>query len=819
MNRGRREEHDTRTRMESAGWAAQPRFVCLLLAAITVAVFWSAASHDFVNYDDPGYITANPHVQQGLNWAGLKWAFSSPVSSNWHPLTVLSHILACQVFGLNPWGHHLTNVLLHALNAMLVFALLQQMTGARWRSLFVAALFALHPLRVESVAWVAERKDVLSGFFGLLALIFYVRYAQQSKVQSPKSKVSYVSALVCFFCGLLSKPTLVTWPFVMLLLDYWPLGRSAECGMRSADAGPGNTVQGRALPWMTLVREKVPLFALAAAASVVTLVVQTRTGSVLATQGLPLGARGGNALISYCRHLGNLFWPTNLAVFYPHPEHWPLLKLVLAGGLILGISTVLFVQRRRAPFLLMGWLWFLGMLVPMIGLVQTGAQAMADRHTYLPSLGVLVLAVWGAHELAGRWHYGVMALSVVGAAAIVLCAVLTRQQLGYWKDSETLFRHALGVTKDNWLAHNNLGGVLAGQGMVDQAISYFVEALRFKRDFAEAHNNLGLAFTAQNRLEEAQEHLTRALQIDPKWPGAYCNLGQLRLRQGNREAAIAAYRQALALDAALPEPQNILGCLLSAQGNLAEATTHFQEAVRCRPDFTDALNNLGTLLTEQGRAAEALAPLTKAIQLKPDYADAHYNLANAYVALKRIREALVECQTVLRLEPRHALAHYKLANLLLAEGNAAAAVEHYRASLAANTNLAEAHFQLATLLVPRNAVEDGVSHYREALRLKPDWVEPLNNLAWLLATYPEPKFRNGADAVRLAARAAELTKSQDAQALDTLGAAYAEAGQFKKAVAAVERSLDLANAAQDKELVKALQVRLELYRAERPYRE
>ena len=372
----------------------------------------------------------------------LRWAFRSDYAGNWHPVTWLSHMLDCQLFGLKPWGHHLTNVLLHALNAGLVFALLQLMTGATWRSLLVAALFALHPLRVESVAWVSERKDVLSGFFGLLALIAYARYAQGQKAECRKQNADiaadtqatqwstsslspslfYLLSLFFFALGLMSKPMLVTWPFVMLLLDYWPLGRmqNAECRMQNAAATRHATRITQHATRSTLARllpllvEKIPFFVLVALASVVTFVVQKRGGAVAAGESLPLGARVGNALISYGRYLGKLFWPADLAVFYPHPGQWPLGKVLLAGGLILGISVLVWVQRRRYPYLLMGWLWFFGTLVPVIGLVQVGDQAMADRYTYLPSLGVLILAVWGACELTRGWRYQVMALSVAG---------------------------------------------------------------------------------------------------------------------------------------------------------------------------------------------------------------------------------------------------------------------------------------------------------------------------------------------------------------------------------------------------------------------
>ena len=623
-----------------------PWLLAAALALVTLALYWPALRCGFINYDDNDYVTANIHVQNGLTWDGFQWAFLNPVSSNWHPLTMLSHMLDCQIFGLAPWGHHLTSVLLHALNGVLVFILLRQMTGAIGRSLLVAALFAVHPLRVESVAWVAERKDVLSSAFGLLALIFYGRYARP-EIENRKSKIkNYCLSFLCLALGLMSKAMLVTWPFVLLLLDFWPLGRFQRSGI-----------------WR-LVREKIPFFALAAAMSVVTFLVQQHGGAMSAGDHIPFGARCGNAMVSYWGYLEKIFWPADLAVFYPYPGYWPPTRVLLAGAAILGVSGLLFVRWRRQPFLLMGWLWFAGTLVPVIGLVQVGEQAMADRYTYLPSLGILILMVWGAGDLTRRWRPPARSLSVAGLAAVALCLVLTRQQLGCWRDSETLFRHALAVTKNNYIALNNLGTTLSDQGEIDEAIRQFQEAIRLRPNNGAAHNNLGAAFGRKGMAVEAIGQYREAIRLKPNNVTTRCNLGIVLFESGQFELAISQYQAALHLK---PDDADIhynLGAVLAANGQVDSAIQHFQEAIRLRPDYAEARYNLALALNLKGRVDEAIVQYQAALRLKPDYAEAHNNLGSALGGQGRFAEAILHFQAALRLQPDYAQARDNLMQAL-----------------------------------------------------------------------------------------------------------------------------------------------------------
>lgn len=571
-----------------------------LLGLVTVAVYWPAMRCNFTNYDDNVYVTSNRQVQHGLTFENLKWAFVTPVVGNWHPLTMLSHMLDCQLFGLTPWGHHLTSVLLHAINTVLVFVLLHGLTGARWRSVLVAALFGWHPLHVESVAWMAERKDVLSGCFGLLTLVFYGRYAQKrsgveggepntessSLALDPQRRVpDYCIALFFFALGLMSKPMLVTWPFALLLLDYWPL--------RRFEFSPLNP---RLSTMWRLVWEKIPFFALTVLFSVLTFVLQQREGILTWGENRPLGTRIGNALISYCRYLEKLCWPTNLAVFYPQAGYWPLKDVLLAGGLILGVSVLLLMQGRRYPFMLMGWLWFVGTLVPVIGLVPTFEQAIADRYSYLPSVGIFILVIWGAYELTLSWRYQRLVFTLAGSTVLALCVALTRHQLGFWMDSETLFRHALAVTEDNYFAHNTLGMALARKGQLNEAITQFQDAIRVQPLFVQAHYNLGLALGMEGQSDEAIRQFQEAIRLKPGYTDAYCQLGITLVAKGRFDEAIDNFRQAIQLNPRSPEAFFYLGMTFSQLGRTQEAVAQYREALRLNPDFAGALNNLAWAL-------------------------------------------------------------------------------------------------------------------------------------------------------------------------------------------------------------------------------
>ena len=712
---------------------ARPHFpawlMVVLLVLVTVALYWPATRCGFVNFDDPDYVTANPHVQGGLTWEGVKWAFGNTAQGvAWAPLMWLSHELAWQLFGSNAWGHHLLNVLLHAANTALVFVVFERMTGARWRSLMLAALFGWHPLHVESVAWVAERKDVLSAFFWMLTLLAYAKYVEVSHARKPevRSQISdlqpptsvfrlpssgfYWLSLLFFVLGLMSKAMLVTMPFVLLLLDYWPLERFKGGGV-----------------WR-LVREKIPFFVLALAASVMTFVVQQQGGAVKTVEYLPLGARVGNALISYCRYAGKTFWPTDLAVFYPHPGYWPLWQVVLAGGIVTGIALLLIVKRGRHPYMLMGWLWYVGTLVPVIGLVQVGGQAMADRYTYVPSLGVLIMVIWGAHELTGGWRYQQIGLALAGSVAIILCVGVTRQQLGYWKDSETLFRHAIAVTEDNYIALNNFGGALLDQDRTIEAMSQFEKAIRLKPTYAPAHNNLGDALLKMGQIDEAISQFQEAIRLKPDSANAHYNLGLALGRKGQIDGAINQYREAIRLNPDYAGAHNNLGNALLNKGRTAEAISQYQTAIRLKPDYADAHNNLGIAFFNKGQTDGAISQYQEAIRLKSDYAEAYFNLGNALINQGQTGGAISQFQEAIRLKPDYAEAHNNLGIVLLNQGRNDEAIRQYQEVIRLKPDYAEARNNLGVVLFKQGQIDEAVNQFQAAIHLEPDNAEAHNNL-------------------------------------------------------------------------------------------
>jgi len=641
--------------------------VCLFLAAVAWAVFGQTLRHQFINFDDGDYVFKNPKVFRGLTIEGIVWAFTNVHAANWHPLTWLSHMLDSHLWGLNPGGHHLTNVLLHMATAVLLFLVLRQMSARFWRSAFVAAVFAIHPLRVESVAWVAERKDVLSGLFFVLTISAYVRYARR-----PWSAARYGLVVLLFAFGLMSKPMLVTLPFVLFLLDYWPLNRARTV---SAEADEKPPTPRR------LILEKVPLLAMSIASCVVTLLAQK--AAIRPSADYPIGIRVSNALISSVAYIRQMLWPSDLAAFYPFAAKDVVLARVLVPLVLLaGITVAVFVLRRHR-YLVTGWLWYLVMLGPVIGILQVGSQGRADRYTYLPQIGLYVLITWAVAELSRRWRHRHLILGTLAVITLTALTLSARAYASYWKDSESLWTHALTHTSDNAMAELNLG---------------------------EAIYKLG-------RTAEAIGHFKRALQIEPNEATIHGSLGSALMKIGQTKAAL----------------------------------THFQQSLEINPKQASVHSSLGVALLETGRAEESLAHLQTAVKIDPADADAHYNLGNTFLHLGRANEAVAE--------------------------------------------------------------------YTRALNINPDDTQALNNMAWILSTWPDALTRDGARAVALAERADSLTRGASPVISATLAAAYAEAGRPADAVKAAQRALQLSLAEGDNARATSIREQLELYQAGSAFRD
>ncbi len=587
--------------------------ILTMLAAATFAVFAGALRNGWLTFDDPQYVFNNPHVSRGLRLDGLLWFLSHPHSENWHPLTSWSHLLDVQLFGLAPAGHHAVSVLLHALNAVLLVVVLHRLTGAWWRSVMVGTLFALHPLRVESVVWISERKDVLSGLFFLLTIEAYRSWSARP------GRARYAALVAALALGLMSKPMLVTLPFVLVLLDVWPLGRLRGMPHRPSTRAP-------ALPLMGLIAEKWPLFALSVLSAVVTFLVQRGGGAVASVEMIPPARRVLNALVSYWRYIGKTFWPHDLSVLYPYRSD-PETLAAAVGAVALLVVTVLFLrQARRRPHLLVGWLWYLGMLVPVIGLVQVGSQAYADRYTYLPAIGLLIALVWFAGELAAHSRAARAVAVGVFSLALVGFSVVTVRQVPLWKDTRTLFEHALAVTRDNPTAHEKLGEVLIQEGRFQPAVAQFEDALRLRPGYAEAHTNLGSALGMLGRSDEAIVHFRAGLAVKPS-ADAFHNLAFTLARSGRVDDAIPEYEAALRLDPGRYGTLVQLGTALAARGRFAEAATCLQRALDMNPADLETRRLLAVTALRQGRVGDAVTAYREILRRSPDDLDALNNLA------------------------------------------------------------------------------------------------------------------------------------------------------------------------------------------------
>jgi Flp pilus assembly protein TadD len=597
----------------------RPDLLILLgLAIVTFGIYAQLIGHRFITLDDPAYIQENPMVNRGVTLAGLAWAFTTFHAGNWHPLTWIAHMIDSQLFGMFAGGHLLVNALIHAANTLLVFWFLLRTTHARWSSALVAALFALHPLHVESVAWAAERKDTLSTFFGLLSLIAYVRYAEAPSIRR------YAWVAIMLALGLMAKPMLVTWPFVMLLLDYWPLRRFNFTSRREV-----------ATKLWPLVREKLPLFALVAASAVVTSVAQSHGGGVRTFTEFPVALRFSNALVSYAKYVLLAFWPNDLAVYYPFPDAGiPAWQIIGAVLLLIGITAFCLFQRKIRPYLIVGWLWFLGTLVPVIGLVQVGAQTMADRYFYIPSIGLFIAIVFGLADIAQMRRVAPWLSAAIANVVLLVLATLTNAQIHLWSDSFTLFNHALTVAPPSVAAENSLGYAMQRSGRLDEAAAHYEKALQIRPDDCMSLLYIGVVRFYQGRAPEAIGYAQAAIRSQPDSAKAHNLLGMALAKQNRNEAALDEVRRAAELAPKDADIRNDLGLALARLGRIPEAIDEFHETVRLNPNnAAPAHANLGWALLASGKPRESIPEFEAALQLDPEFKAAADGLRQAQAQL------------------------------------------------------------------------------------------------------------------------------------------------------------------------------------------
>ena len=706
-------------------------FISLFLTLATLAVFWQVRHHDFIDLDDCMYVTQNVHVQKGLSPHSIAWAFTSFDAGFWIPLTWLSFMLDFELYGLNAGGYHLTNLFFHVLNTLLLFLLLNKMTRQSWRSGFVAVLFALHPLRVESVAWVTERKDVLSTFFLILAIWSYLRY-----IERPERK-RYVVILLVFTLGLMAKPMVVTFPFILLLLDYWPLGRlqlrQIDPGSQPPSPSPID-YRHDVLPTRRLVWEKLPFFAVAVVCSISTVFAHSSVHALGNLDKYPLGIRFANALISYVSYIWKMIWPHHLVILYLHPgESVSMLQAAGAGILLAGISVLLIWTGRRSRYLAVGWLWYLGTLLPVIGLVQAGFQAMADRFTYIPLIGLFIIIAWGVPDLLARWHYRRIAIAFTTSLLLPFLMVSTWTQLSHWHNRKTLWEYTLAVAPNHYYALNSLGEIASDEGDLEKALVYYAKAFEVNPRYKSAISNIGSVFYKQGKYDEAIKRFYQALKMDPDDAVIHSNLGEAFSHLGNIDKAIFHFTEAVTFDPKNFKAHNHLGMIFARQGKLNQAISHFSQAIKINPDYAEAHDNLGAVFLRKGKPDEALKHFSEAVKINPDYAEAQNNLGALLVQQGNFDEAITHLSRALGLNPNYATAHNNMGDALARQGEFDEAISHYSQALQIDPDYVDAHRNLALLLATRGKLEEAVYHFSEVLRLQPKSAQTHNNLGYLLA--------------------------------------------------------------------------------------
>jgi len=800
--------------------------IYLFLAAAALMAFWQVFQCDFIYYDDPAYVTENVHIRHGITIEAIRWAFTTGQASNWHPLTWMSHMLDVQLFGLTPRWHHLTNLLFHIANTLLLFFVFQRMTKAPWRSAFVAALFALHPLHVESVAWVAERKDVLSAFFWMLTMCAYIHYVERPRLKS------YLAVLTFFALGLMAKPMLVTLPFVLLLMDYWPLGRmqgegSTEREGRSAKqntsvvrealsankkkgksgkklargSGSGQISRGVEIEekpaddkyqWALirpLIREKIPFFAMTALSCVATFIAQQKGGAVQSIEVFTPGVRIANAFVSYILYIGKMVWPRNLAVFYPHPGLWHLWQ-VLVAVLLLGAVTLTVIRTaKRFPYLAVGWLWFTGTLVPVIGIVQVGAQAMADRYTYIPLIGLFIMTAWGIPELLKEWqptHPPRKEVLFASSAIILACLfVVTWTQVGYWRNSIALYDHALKVTDRNDTIYNARGVAYTRLGSSRQAIADYDRAVEINPEHVDAYHNRGVAYAKLGNFRQAIADYDRAIRINPEHAWSYHGRGAAYAKLGNRRQAIEDYGRAIEMDPEYAEAYNNRGVTYGEIGDLRQAISNYNRAIEIDPGYAEAYNNRGVAYDGLGDHRRAISDFDRAVEINPELAQVYNNRGLAFGRLGNPGQAISNYDRAIEINPKYADAYSNRAAAYGSLRNYTQAVEDYDKAVEIDPGYAKAYYNRGVAYSELGNHRQAIEDYDRAVQIDPGYAKAYYNRG---VAYSE--LGNHRQAIEDYDRAVQIDPGY-AKAYYNRGVAYGELGNHRQEIEDYDRAVQI----------------------------
>ena len=782
--------------------------IYLILTVATLAAYGQVGNHEFVRFDDNGYITENSHIQDGITLRGMYWAFTTAYAANWHPLTWISHMLDVQFYGLKPGGHHLTNLLFHIANVLLLFFFLHRTTKGLWQSAFVAALFALHPLHVESVAWVSERKDVLSALFWMLTLIAYGCYTKKTTLKN------YLAVISFFTLGLMAKPMLVTLPFVLLLLDYWPLDRLA--GSKPAQPVPTEAVNpasthkrkvkggktapktrieapisaNQKLPWASLrplVLEKIPLIALTVFSCAATYIAQSRYGAVASGEIYAPGSRIANAFVSCLIYVIKTIWPENLAVLYPHPVSLPLWQVGGAFFFLLLVTFLVFLKAKSCPYLPVGWLWFTGTLVPVIGIIQVGDQAMADRYTYIPSIGLFIMAAWGIPEIFGKLRHGKPLLAASAALCLVCISILTWKQNGYWTNSLALFDHTLSITENNYFIYNNRGCVLEDLGNHAQALEDFNRAIRIAPRYTDAHTNRGVVYKIIGNYAAAVQDFDAVIAIDGGNASAYNNRGGAYAWLGNYTRAIEDFDKAIQINPGNAAIFNDRGKTYNMIGNYARAIEDFDRSIELNHEYTEAYFNRGTIYSSLGYYYRAIADFDSALRLNPEYAQAYNNRGTCYLALGKFDLALNDFNKAVDIDPIPPDYHCNIGIAYHNLGESQRAVDSFTSAIANDHRHLKSYFYRGLVYTKLGDKLKAISDFSEVIELDSNYSNAYIKRGLLYAGLGDLQR-----AINDFKKVIEINP-KDANANFNLGLAHGELGDLEQAIGDLDRAIAIDN--------------------------